>query len=43
MTVQYRVVGGQLQRSKKPATLRSLNKNHNHDLKDIFKGGGHEG
>jgi hypothetical protein len=42
-TVQYRVVGGQLQRSKKPATLRSLNKNHNHDLKDIFKGCGHEG
>ncbi len=32
------VVEGQLQRSKKPATLRGLNDNHNHDLKDIFKG-----
>jgi len=34
----YRVVEGQLQRSKKPVTLRGLNSNHNHDLKDIFKG-----
>jgi len=34
----YRVVEGQLQRSKKPVTLRGLNDNHNHDLKDIFKG-----
>jgi hypothetical protein len=32
----YRVVEQQLQRSKKPATLRGLNDNHN--LKDIFKG-----
>jgi hypothetical protein len=31
----YRVVKGQLQRSKKPVTLRGLNDNHNHDLKDI--------
>jgi len=38
MTEQYCVVDGQLQRSKKPTTLCSLNKNHNHDLKDIFKG-----
>jgi transposase len=37
-SAQYQVVGGQLQRSKKPVTLRGLNKNHNHDLKDIFKG-----
>jgi transposase len=37
-SAQYRVVEGQLQRSKKPATLRGLNDNHNHDLKDIFKG-----
>ena len=29
---------GQLQRSRKPATVRGLNKDHNHDLKDIFKG-----
>ena len=29
---------GQLQRWKKPVTLRGLNKDHNHELKDIFKG-----
>ena len=37
-SAQYRVVAGQLQRSKKPVTLRGLNRDHNHDLKDIFKG-----
>ena len=37
-SAQYHVVDGQLERSKKPVTLRGLNKNHNHDLKDIFKG-----
>jgi hypothetical protein len=37
-SAQYRVVEGQLQRSNKPVTLRGLNTNHNHDLKDIFKG-----
>jgi transposase len=37
-SAQYRVVEGQLQHSKRPATLRGLNKNHNHDLKAIFKG-----
>ena len=37
-SAQYCGVEGQLQRSKKPVTLRGLNKNHNHDLKDIFKG-----
>jgi transposase len=35
---QYHAVEGQLQRWKKPVTLRGLNKDHNHDLKDIFKG-----
>jgi transposase len=35
---QYHAVDGRLQRSKKPATVRGLNKDHNHDLKDIFKG-----
>lgn len=35
---QYRAVEGQLQRWKKPVTLRGLNKDHNHELKDIFKG-----
>jgi transposase len=37
-SAQYRYVQGQLQRSKKPPQLRGLNANHNHDLKDIFKG-----
>jgi hypothetical protein len=36
-SAQYCVVEGQL-RSKKSVTLRGLNQNHNHDLKDIFKG-----
>src|SRR5438309_1365483 len=37
-SAQYRVVEGQLQRSKKSITLRGLNQDHNRDLKDIFKG-----
>ena len=37
-SAQYRVAEGRLQRSKKPPTVRGLNKDHNHDLKDIFKG-----
>jgi transposase len=37
-SAQYRVVEGQLQRSKKSVTLRGLNQDHNRDLKDIFKG-----
>jgi transposase len=37
-SAQYRTVKGELQRSKRPATVRGLNKDHNHDLKDIFKG-----
>src|SRR5246127_2474098 len=37
-SAQYRVVDGQLNRSKKSVTVRGLNKDHNHDLKDIFKG-----
>jgi transposase len=35
---EYHFVGGQLQRSKKVLAIRGLNKNHNHDLKNIFKG-----
>jgi transposase len=35
---EYRFVGSQLQRSKKVLAIRGLNKNHNHDLKNIFKG-----
>jgi len=34
---EYHYVGGQLQRSQKAVALRGLNKNHNHDLKAIFK------
>ena len=35
---QYRYVDGQLQRSKKPQQVRGLNHNHNHAMKEIFKG-----
>ena len=35
---EYCFVGGQLKRTKKAVTIRGLNKNHNHDLKNIFKG-----
>src|SRR6202048_2295745 len=35
---EYHYVQGQLQRSKRPVALRGLNRNHNHDLKSIFKG-----
>jgi transposase len=35
---EYRAVAGQLQRAKKQATVRGLNRDHNLDLKDIFKG-----
>jgi len=34
---EYRIVGGQLKRSKKILAIRGLNLNHNHDLKNIFK------
>ena len=37
-SAQYRYVGGQLQRSKKPQQLPGLNQNHNHAMKEIFKG-----
>src|SRR6202048_4995361 len=36
-SAQYRYVDGQLQRSKKPQQLRGLNRNHNHEMKEIFK------
>ena len=35
---EYRFVAGQLKRSKKVLAVRGLNRNHNHDLKNIFKG-----
>src|SRR6516165_8251012 len=37
-SAEYRAVRGQLERSRKQATVRGLNKDYNHDLKDIFKG-----
>jgi transposase len=33
-SAQYRYVGGQVQRSKKPQQIRGLNQNHNHEMKD---------
>jgi hypothetical protein len=37
-SAEYRFLNGQLQRSKKLLATRGLNANHNHDLKNIFKG-----
>jgi hypothetical protein len=36
-SAEYRFVAGQLQRSRKLLAIRGLNKNHNHDLKYLFK------
>jgi len=36
-SAEYRVVDGQIQRRSKPAQVRGLNWNHNHDLKGLFK------
>jgi transposase len=36
-SAQYRFVSGQLQRSRKPQQIRGLNRNHNHEMKEIFK------
>src|SRR5258708_33429882 len=36
-SAQYRFVRGQLQRSRKPQQLRGLNRNHHHEIKEIFK------
>jgi transposase len=37
-SAQYCFVRGQLQRAKKPQQIRGLNRNHNHEMKEIFKG-----
>jgi transposase len=37
-SADYRVVEGQLERSRKGVFIVGLNTNHNHDLKEIFKG-----
>ncbi len=36
-SADYRYVEGQLRRSKKLVSIRGLNKDHNHDLKGLFK------
>lgn len=35
---EYQIVEGRVKRSKKFLAIRGLNANHNHDLKNIFKG-----
>jgi transposase len=37
-SADHRYVDGQLQPSKKQVSLRGLNRNHNHELNNIFKG-----
>ena len=34
---EYRIVDGQVERRKRPARIRGLNWNHNHELKNLFK------
>jgi len=36
-SADHRYVEGKLQRSKKQISIRGLNRNHNHDLKNLFK------
>ena len=31
------MINGELKRAKKPASIRGLNRNHNRDLKNVFK------
>jgi transposase len=37
-SADHRSVDGQLQRATKRVSIRGLNQNHNHDLKNLFKG-----
>ena len=37
-SADHRRVEGQLERAKKPSSIRGLNRNCNHDLKNLFKG-----
>jgi transposase len=37
-SADHRYVKGQLERSKKPVSVRGLDRDHNHQLKDLFKG-----
>ena len=36
-SAEHRWVQGELQRAKKPVSIRGLNRNHNHDRKNLFK------
>jgi transposase len=36
-SAEQRFVPGELLRAKKPASIRGLNRNHNHELKNVFK------
>src|SRR5271155_971268 len=36
-SAEHRWVQGELKRAKKPVSIRGLNRNHNHDLKNLFK------
>ena len=36
-SADYRAVQGQLQKAKKPASVRGLNRDCNHELKNLFK------
>jgi len=35
---EYRIVRGRVQRNRERITVRGLNRNHNHDLKNLLKG-----
>jgi transposase len=37
-SADYRYIEGQLQRTNRQVSIRGLNTNHNHDLKNLFKG-----
>jgi transposase len=37
-SAEYRVIDGQVERRKRPALIRGLNWNHNHELKNVFNG-----
>ena len=37
-SADHRLINGQLQRCNKQVLVRGLNRNHNHDLKNLFKG-----
>jgi transposase len=37
-SAEQRFINGELRRAKKPVSIRGLNRNHNHDLKNLFKG-----